>query len=84
MSSVIVVSPDELRTLIREAVAEAMQDQNGAADEPDTLLSTAQVCRRLGIGRTTLHEMRRRGRIEAVTIGRAVRFRASDVDALMN
>ncbi|QXD16989.1 helix-turn-helix domain-containing protein [Rhodocaloribacter litoris] len=49
----------------------------------DRLLTVREVLDILRIGRTTLHQLRRRGVIEAVHIGRAVRFRASDIERLI-
>lgn len=50
---------------------------------PDKLLTADEACTRLSISRTTLWHLRRRGTIAPVYLGRAVRFRASDVDALV-
>ncbi|RME59597.1 MAG: DNA-binding protein [Caldilineae bacterium] len=49
----------------------------------DRLLTVREVIDILRIGRTTLHKLRRLGVIEAVQIGRAVRFRASDIERLI-
>ncbi len=50
----------------------------------DRLLTTDEVCRLLAISRSTLHQLRRRGVIEAVIVGtRTVRFRASDIERLI-
>ena len=50
---------------------------------PDRLLTADEACARLSISRTTLWHLRQRGEIKAVALGRAVRFQASDVDALL-
>ncbi len=57
--------------------------ERDAEHEDATLLTTAEVCDRLRIGQTTLWKMRREGKITAVIVGGALRFRASDVDAAM-
>lgn len=49
----------------------------------ERLLKADEVQSRLNISRTTLWQMRRRGEISAVSIGRSVRFRESDVAALV-
>ena len=54
-----------------------MNDREQHSD--NELLKEEQVCRHLKIGRTTLWQLRRRGELPAVHIGRAVRYRASDV-----
>jgi excisionase family DNA binding protein len=45
------------------------------------LLSASDVCRRLGIGVSHLHALRRAGKfpLTPVRLGRAVRFRADDL-----
>ena len=64
--------------LAREPVPPPMRP-----DEPPGLLTAEAVCERLSIGLTTLWQMRRRGTLTPVYIGRAVRFRAADVDTLL-
>jgi predicted DNA-binding transcriptional regulator AlpA len=46
------------------------------------LLSIADVCRRLSVGRTLLHQMRRGGKfpLQEIKLGAAVRFRADDLE----
>ena len=64
-------------------VAEMLRDQDSDREREATALLTAQdVCERLRIGPTTLWKLRRAGRLPSVGIGRAVRFRPSDVDAV--
>ena len=48
------------------------------------LVTINEVCERLGISRTTVYQMRKRGDLKAVNIGGAVRFRKEDVDALID
>ena len=50
MASVIVISPDELRCMIGEAVREAMQ----ATAKPEAWLPVAEVARRLGKSEKTI------------------------------
>lgn len=44
-----------------------------------TLLTEREVIERLRIGRTTLWRLRRDGKLPSVNIGRAVRYRLTDV-----
>ena len=48
------------------------------------LVTAAEACRRLACGRTKLWDLRRTGQLPTVTLGGAVRFRLSDLDALVN
>jgi excisionase family DNA binding protein len=72
-----------LRPVILEAVREALAELD-RTENPESLLKTSETCDRLAISRTTLHEMRKRGEIEAVRVNGGVRFRASDVDELVH
>ncbi|ACY46970.1 helix-turn-helix domain-containing protein [Rhodothermus marinus] len=47
------------------------------------LLTPREVCALLRIGRTTLWELRRRGLLRAVYVGRSPRFRREDVEQLV-
>jgi len=44
------------------------------------LLTASEAARRLGIGRTTLYELVKAGKIEEVHIGRCARFHRDEVD----
>ena len=47
------------------------------------LLTPREVCSLLRIGRTTLWELRRRGLLRAIYVGRSPRFRREDVETLV-
>ncbi len=47
------------------------------------LLTPREVCTLLRVGRTTLWELRRKGLLKAVYVGRSPRFRREDVEALV-
>lgn len=64
------------------AAADALLDPDDAARSP-LLLTVKQTCAALSIGRTMLHELVTTGDLPVVRIGRAVRFRADDVRALV-
>jgi len=48
------------------------------------LLTVREVCEMLGVGRTTLYVLRKRGLIRAVRIGRRVLFDLRDVERLID
>jgi excisionase family DNA binding protein len=50
--------------------------------QEDKLLTATEAARRLGISRVFLYEKARTGDVKSVRIGRAVRFRARDVEAV--
>lgn len=47
------------------------------------LLTPAEVCALLRIGRTTLWALRKRGLLRTIYVGRSPRFRREDVEALV-
>lgn len=47
------------------------------------LLTPAEVCGLLRIGRTTLWALRKRGLLRTIYVGRSPRFRREDVEALV-
>ena len=67
---------------IARRVAALIRASEPREETPAGLLTAKEVRARLQVSATTLWAMRRDGRIAAVQIGRAVRFRASDVEAL--
>ena len=58
-------------------------NNNAPLSHEDVLLSSAQVERLLGLSRTSVWRLTRRGDLVPVYIGSALRFRRSDVLALM-
>jgi excisionase family DNA binding protein len=82
-SSVVVVSPDDLRALIAEAVATAL---NGAvrpaapADTPE-YLTTREAAALLGVSMGTLEHLRtKRQGPSYIRIGNAIRYRRADLE----
>ncbi|WP_054686261.1 helix-turn-helix domain-containing protein [Rhodothermus marinus] len=47
------------------------------------LLTPREVCALLRIGRTTLWELRRKGLLQTIYVGRSPRFRREDVEELV-
>jgi len=47
-------------------------------------MTVKQVEQRLGCGRRTVYELRQKGELKVVRIGKAVRFRPEDVEAFID
>lgn len=58
-------------------------NQSAALPYPEILLSSTQVQQMLGLSRTSIWRLTRHGVLPPVHIGTALRFRRSDVLALM-
>ncbi len=58
-------------------------DQKTTPSPQDVLLSSEQVQQMLGLSRTTVWRLTRHGTLSPVRIGAALRFRRSEVIALM-
>lgn len=80
MTSVIVISPDELRALIGEAVRDAMR----ATAKPEAWLPVANVAERLGKSEKTIRSWIADGRFTRVSggDGRPYLISSLEVDAL--
>lgn len=79
MTPVVVVSPDELRALVREQVEAALATQR-EADAAPLLLDRRQMARALSVGVDTLDRLRREGCPE-ITVGDMPRFDIASVIA---
>ena len=54
-------------------------------EEANTLLTSAEVCRRLKVTPKTLHDWRKQGHLKALkTPGGYIRYRESDVRAVLH
>lgn len=53
-------------------------------DDPERLISKKEAARLLGCSQSTIDNYRRAGVLEAVKLGKAVRFRRGDVLAVTN
>jgi excisionase family DNA binding protein len=52
--------------------------------EPQTLLSTGQAAKRLGLGKTKTLALIRTGRLPCVMFDNRIRVRVADIDALID
>ena len=80
------VDRDDLRELITQVVQDAVRDLQGNevknADDGNDLMTREEVCKYLGVTAATLHNWSKRGYLESIHVGRLVRYRRSDVEAL--
>ena len=68
------ITPDDLRVLIREEIAEVMQQV-----KPDKLLSRAQAAAMIDKSSQTIARMEQRRQIERITVAGQPRYRESDI-----
>lgn len=78
-AAVIVVTPDQLRELVRDAVREALAS-SGAPDAPGRLLTKSELARELSCSVATIDRMTREG-APFVTVGRTRRYDGAAVRA---
>lgn len=80
------VDRDDLRELITQVVQDAVRDLQGNedknADDGNDLMTREEVCKYLGVTAATLHNWSKRGYLESIHVGRLVRYRRADVEAL--
>lgn len=81
------VDRDDLKELITQVVQDAVRDLQGnkdktADDGGNDLLTREQVCEYLNVTAATLHNWNKRGYLESIHVGRLVRYRRADVEAL--
>jgi excisionase family DNA binding protein len=70
VSAVVVVSPDELRALVREAVAEALAPRQNTGSE---LVTKGELARSLSCSTASIDRMVREG-LPGVVVGKTRRF----------
>ena len=81
---VIVVSPDDLRTIVGEAVRDALDERQRRHDhEPHEWLETAGVAALLGVHPRTVTKAAKAGELPCSRIGKLYRYRRSDVVAYL-
>jgi len=81
------VDRDDLKELITQVVKNAVRDlrdnkDKTADDGGNDLMSREEVCKYLGVTAATLHNWNKRGYLESIHVGRLVRYRRADVEAL--
>lgn len=81
-AAVIVVTPDELRELVRDAVR-AELDAREAQESGGEYLDAAATAKLLKVNRRTVTKLVSNGTLPAARLGRLYRFRRSDVLAVL-
>lgn len=82
--ALVVLRPDELHAIIRDAVAEALE-VCGTNSQPEPLtVSGAEMAKRLGVSRTTLYRLRVNDGCPAVKLGDAWRYQPRAVQAWLD
>lgn len=81
------VDRDDLKELITQVVQDAVRDLQGnedktADDGGNDLMTREEVCKYLDVTAATLHNWNKRGYLESIHIGRLVRYRRADIEAL--
>lgn len=79
LQSLIVVTPEQLRAIVREAVRDVLAERVAG----DDLISLRDAAAMSGRGERTLREDIRTGRLRGYRAGRAIRVRRSDVMELV-
>jgi hypothetical protein len=79
-TDLVIVPRAELRELIASAVAEALSEHHHAAAPAPDLVPGADMARRIGVSRTTMHRLRVAG-CPAVRVGDTWRYAPADVVA---
>jgi excisionase family DNA binding protein len=68
---------------LRTVVAKAAPSPSAALGSPSSLLTAEEAAHRLRISPKALYQRVARGQLKAYRLGRALRFRRADLDALM-
>jgi len=68
---------------LRAAVAKAAPSPSGAMGAPSSLLTAKEAAHHIRLSPKALYQRVERGQLKAYRIGRTLRFRRADLDALM-
>ena len=68
---------------LRTVVAKAAPLPSGAMGSPSSLLTAKEAARHIRLSPKALYQRVARGQLKASRLGRALRFRRADLDALM-
>lgn len=78
LNQIIVTTPDTLRNIVTDAVAEALSASTTSHQSEPALLSGAALAAKLGLSRTSVHRLRLAG-APAVRVGDTYKFSAPKV-----
>jgi predicted DNA-binding transcriptional regulator AlpA len=82
--SVIVCTPSQLSTIVRDAVAEAMSAIGSKAPHEEKLLAEGDVVKEFGVSKATLWRWKKAGYLKPSKLGRANYYRRADINAAMD
>lgn len=77
----IVVSPEELARLVRDAVREALDGQR--VDAGGDWLDAGEAAALLDVHRRTIGKLAKSGKLRASRVGKLYRIRRADVEAML-
>lgn len=79
-SELVILTPGQLKQLVRQVISETANNKSGAADnEEEKFLSAKEAQEFLKIGHSTLHRFINTGKLKPVRFGRKLLFRKSDL-----
>jgi len=81
MANVIVLTPEELATVVEQAVERVLARHEPSAPTPSRLLSRKEALAYLRISETTLWRLRRTGKLIGRQVGRKQYFTQEELDA---
>ena len=75
--------PKFVEGIVKEYLSKTQEAEDKTADDGgNDLLTREQVCEYLNVTAATLHNWNKRGYLESIHVGRLVRYRRADVEAL--
>lgn len=79
MSAHVLLTPDELKDLVKSAVIEALAS-NPQATAPEELMTESQAAQLFKVAVHTLRDARRRGKLECFRVGRFPRYSRAQLE----
>jgi hypothetical protein len=76
MSPLVLIAPDDLRVMIRQAVNEALLANKASQDD---MVSPTDVMQHYGVSLATQTKWRKEGLVDFTQVGRIVRYKVSDL-----
>ena len=74
------ITPEQLKNLIREVVAEAISSSPTPEQQIPEMLTRQQLAEMLGVSLPFIHKQVNEGRLKATKFGRLTRFKRQDVE----
>ena len=76
---IVIETEEQLRRIVTDALRDVLRAEREAATSDDDLLDVAQTAAVLGITTADVYQRRHRGTLQAIKIGRSIRFRRGDL-----